>query len=50
MLHKVPKSDIINLCCKIQTKTSYHRIMCPKNVDGIANSEDPGKTTPIGAV
>ena len=35
---------------KIQTKTFFHREMCPKGVDGMANSVDPDQTAPLGAV
>ena len=51
---KVPKfSDYRKLCCKlpkIQTKRPNHRIFCPKAAIGIANSEDPDQTAPLGAV
>ena len=33
-----------NVCCnhpKMQTKKSFHREMCPKDADGMANSVDP---------
>ena len=26
------------------------RVMCPKDADGMANSEGPDQTTPLGAV
>ena len=52
--HKDPKfSDARKLCCKlpkIQTKRPNHRILCPKDANGIANSEDPDQTAPLGAV
>ena len=51
---KVPKfSDTRKLCCelpKMQTKRPNHRIFCPWDVNGIANSEDPDQTAPRGAV
>ena len=51
---KVPKfSDARQLCCKlpkIQTKRPNHRIFCSKDANGIANSEDPDQTAPLGAV
>ena len=28
----------------------YHWVMCPKDVDGMANSVDPDQTAPLGAV
>ena len=37
-------SDARKLCCilpKIETKRPDHRIFCPKDANGIANSEDP---------
>ena len=52
---KVPKfSDARNLCCnlpKIQKKNAKPEyIFCQKHVNGIANSEDPNQTAPLGAV
>ena len=51
---KVPKFwDARNLCCnlpKIQTKMPNLRVFCQKNANGIANSEDPDQTAPLGAV
>ena len=51
---KVPKfSDTRNLCCnltKIQTKRPNLRVFCQKDPNGIANSEDPDQTAPLGAV
>ena len=41
------------ICCnlsKIRTRWLYHRIMCPKGTDRIANSVDPDQTAPRGAV
>ena len=47
--HKNPKnSDTRKICCnhpKIQTRWLYHRVMRPKDAEGIANSVDPDKTT-----
>ena len=40
-------------CCihpKTGKKRFYHRVMCPKDADSIANSEDPDQTAPLGAV
>ena len=40
------------ICCsppKIRTKWLYHRVMHPKDADGIANSVDPDQTAPLGA-
>ena len=28
----------------------YHRVMSPNDADGMANSEDPDQTAPLGAV
>ena len=51
---KSPKFlDAQNVWCnypKIQAKRFYHRVMHPKDVDSIANSEDPNQTDPLGAV
>ena len=51
---KVPKfSDAIKLCCnlsKIETKRPNLRVLCQKHVNGIANSENPDQTAPLGAV
>ena len=51
---KVPKFvDARKLCCKlpkIQTKRPNYRKFCPKDAHGIANSEDPDQTAPLGAV
>ena len=51
---KVPKfSDTKNFCCKlpkIQTKQPNLRLFCPNGAKGIANSEDPDQTAPLGAV
>ena len=41
------------LCCnlsKIQTKRPNLRVFRQKDANGIANSEDPDKTAPLGAV
>ena len=51
---KVPKfSDARKICCnvpKIQTKSPNLRVFCQKDANGIANSEDPDQTAPLGAV
>ena len=51
---KVPKfSDARKLCCnlpKIQTKRQNQLIFRLKDANGIANSEDPDQTAPLGAV
>ena len=51
---KVPKfSDTRKLCCnlsKSQTKSPNLRVFCQKDENGIANSEDPEQTAPLGAV
>ena len=52
---KVPKfSDARKLkCCnqpKTQTKSPNFRVFCQKGANGIANSEDPDQTAPLGAV
>ena len=42
-----------NFCCnlpKIQTKRSNLRVFCQNGANGIANSEDPDQTAPLGAV
>ena len=42
-----------NLCCnsrKIQTKRPNLKEFCQKHANGIANSEDPDQTAPLGAV
>ena len=41
------------LCCnlpKIQTKRLNLRVLCQNDANGIANSEDPDQTAPLGAV
>ena len=49
---KVPKfSGTTKLCCnlpKIQEKRPNLRVFCQKDVNGIANSEDPDQTAPLG--
>ena len=43
----------LKLCCnlpKIQTKRLNLRVFCQKDANGIANSEDPDQTAPLGAV
>ena len=51
---KVPKfSEAKKLCCnlpKIQTKSPNLRIFSQEDANGIANSEDPDQTAPLGAV
>ena len=51
---KVPKfSDARELCCdlpKIQEKRQNLRVFCQKDANGIAISEDPDQTAPLGAV
>ena len=51
---KFPKySDTQNICCNhcnIWTMWLYHRVMSPKDADGMANSVDPDQTAPLGAV
>ena len=51
---KVPKlSDVRKRCCnlpKIQTKKPNLRVFRLKDANGIANSEDPDQTAPLGAV
>ena len=36
--------------CKIQTKGPNLRLFCQNGAKGIANSEDPDQTAPLGAV
>ena len=49
---KIPKnSDTRKICCnhpKIRTKWLYKWEMCPKDIDGIADSVDPDQTAPLG--
>ena len=51
---KVSKfSDAGKLCCnlpKIQSKWPNNKVFCQNDANGIANSEDPDKTAPLGAV
>ena len=51
---KVPKfSDNRKLCCnlpKTQTKRPNLGVFCQKDTIGIANSENPDQTAPLGAV
>ena len=51
---KIPKfSDAKNLCCnlpKIQTKRPNQRVFRQNVANGMANSEDPDQTAPLGAV
>ena len=54
LYHKTPKiSDTRKLSCnipKIQLKGSNLRVFLQKDANGIANSEDPDQTAPIGTV
>ena len=54
MYREIPKfSEARKHCCnvpKIQTKTLNLREFHQKGVNGIANSEDPDQTAPLGAV
>ena len=46
-------SNARKLCCnlpKIQEKRPNIRVFCRKDATGIANSEDPDQTAPLGAV
>ena len=49
---KVPKFSYARKCNspKIQTKRPNLKVFCQKHANGIANSEDPDQTTPLGAV
>ena len=51
---KVPKfSDARKHCCnlsKIQTNRPNLKVFCKNDANGIANSEDPDHTAPLGAV
>ena len=51
---KVPKfSDTRKVCCnlpKIQTKRPKLSVFYQTDANGIANSEDPDQTAPLGAV
>ena len=51
---KDPKfSDTRNASCnspKIQTKRPYLKEFCQKHANGIASSENPDQTAPLGAV
>ena len=51
---KVPKfSDTRKLCCnllKAKTKRPNLRVFCQRDANGIAKSEDPDQTAPLGAV
>ena len=52
--HKIPKfRDARKLCCnlpKFQTERPNLRVFHQKDANGIANSEDPDQTAPLGAV
>ena len=49
---KAPKFlDARKLCCnlpKIQTKSPNLRVLSQEDANGIANSEDPDRTAPLG--
>ena len=51
---RIPKfSDARELCCKlpkIQSKMPKLKILCQKDANGIANSEDPDQTALLGSV
>ena len=51
---KGPKfSDVRKFCCNlptVQEKRPNLRVFHQKDADGIANSEDPDQTAPLGAV
>ena len=51
---KVPKSsDARKLCCnlsRIQTKRLNLSVLRQKDAKGVASSEDPDQTAPLGAV
>ena len=51
---KVPNFwDDRNLCCnlpKIEERGQTLRVFCQNGANGIANSEDPDQTAPLGAV
>ena len=51
---KVPKFlDARKPCCnlpKIQTKSPNLRVFSQEDANGIANSEDPNQTAPLGVV
>ena len=51
---KVPKFwDARKVCCnlpKIHTKRPKLRVFSQEDANGIANSEDPDQTAPLGAV
>ena len=41
------------LCCNLpntETKRPNLKVFCPKDVNGIANSEDPDQTALLGAI
>ena len=54
MHSKIPKfSGATEVCYnqpKIQTKRPNQRVFYPKGANGMANSEDPDQTAPLGAV
>ena len=54
MYRKIPKnSDTRKICCnhpKISTRWHYHRVICPKDADRMANRVDPDQTARLGGV
>ena len=46
---RMPKKLCYNLP-KIETKRPNLTVLCQKDANGIANSEDPDQTAPLGAV
>ena len=54
LYRKFPKfSDTRKLFCnlpKLQTKSPNHEVFSSEDANGIANSEDPDQTAPLGAV
>ena len=53
LYRKAPKFSDSKIFCnlpKIQIKRPNFRIFRQKNANGIANSEDPDQTAPLGAV
>ena len=48
---KVPKFwDARNLCCNLPKIQENLWVFCQKDANGIANSEGPDQTAPLGAV
>ena len=54
MYRKVPKfrtqENLAVSNLKFKTKMPNLKVFCQKHVNGIANSEDPDQTAPLGAV